>query len=188
VAQIGDKRAQTRRLVVLVRHGQYNPSPLPDGPLTPVGREQAALVAAHLARTFVFDTAFVSTLVRAKQTAALIGPSLEVPIRASSLLAEGFPTKAAGHITKNLAADQQRFEAAFARFFKAPRKRTTDLLVCHGNIIRYFVCRALGGPAKTWLRFGTNHTGITRIVVKQNGEMGVASYNETAHLPRKLVT
>lgn len=178
--------APVRRLVVLVRHGQYEPAP--DGPLTEQGREQAALTAAHLGRTFSFNLAYASTLLRAKQTAHVIAQGLELRVRHSPLLAEGFPTKAPGHPTDSLRADAERFQAAFERFFKAPKKRSTDLLVCHGNIIRYFVCRALGIPPKVWLKFGTNHTGITRIVVKGNGDMGVASYNDTSHLPRKLIT
>jgi serine/threonine-protein phosphatase PGAM5 len=178
-----------RRLIVLVRHGQYETHDPTHGALTAIGKEQASHVAAFLSKTFSFDTAYSSTLARARETAAIIAKSSSAPFRATSLLCEGFPTRLIGHATAaEVAQDKKRFEAAFDKFFRAPKKRSNDLLVCHGNIIRYFVCRALGVPAKAWIKYGTNHTGITRIVVKKNGEMGVASYNETGHLPRKLVT
>ncbi len=178
-----------RRLVVLVRHGQYDTTDTTNGRLTRVGREQASRTGQFLARAS-FDGMFTSNLPRALETAALVGAGVRMEGRASPLLREGFPTKLKGYAATaaSIAEDRARFEAAFERFFKKPVRRSTELVVCHGNIIRYFVCRALGIAVRRWIQLGTNHTGITRIVVKDNGDMGVASYNETSHLPRKLVT
>jgi serine/threonine-protein phosphatase PGAM5 len=177
-----------RRLLVLLRHGQYDFSRVADGPLTALGRQQAQITAEYLARTFSFDVAYASTMVRARETAHIVGAQIATSFRHSSLLREGFPTRAPGYEHRTVREDRARFDQALERFTKPARKRTTELLVCHGNLIRFFVCHALRIPPKTWLKFGTNHTGITRIVIKANGEMGVASYNETGHLPRKLVT
>jgi serine/threonine-protein phosphatase PGAM5 len=179
-----------RRLVVLVRHGQYDVADSQYGALTPTGCEQAVHVGNFLARSFSFDAVHASSLVRARETATIVTASLGLPYKVSKLLREGCPSRVESlpHAPSEIAEDRERFERAFERFFKPAKKRTTELVVCHGNIIRYFVCRALGVPVKSWIRYGTNHTGITRIVVKANGEMGVASYNETGHLPRKLVT
>lgn len=104
------------------------------------------------------------------------------------MLREGFPTKVRGYTTLNVAEDRARFERAYDRYFAKPTKSSTELLVCHGNIIRYFVCRALGIPISRWLRLGTSHAAITRIVVKDNGVVGVAAFNETSHFSKKLLT
>ena len=46
----------------------------------------------------------------------------------------------------------------------------------------------LGIPIARWLRLGTSHAAITRIVVKDNGVVGVASFNETSHFSKKLLS
>jgi len=62
------------------------------------------------------------------------------------------------------------------------------VVVCHGNLIRYFVCRALKVPIVRWTRMNSSHCALTRILIRDTGAIRVVSYNETAHLPPKLVT
>ncbi|EER12438.1 hypothetical protein Pmar_PMAR001236 [Perkinsus marinus ATCC 50983] len=38
------------------------------------------------------------------------------------------------------------------------------IVVCHMNVIRYFVCRALQLPPEAWLRMGGENCGITEII------------------------
>lgn len=49
-----------------------------------------------------------------------------------------------------------RIEAAFRKHIHRPppsqTETTWELLVCHGNVIRYFTMRALQLPANAWLR------------------------------------
>uniref|UniRef100_A0A1I8F429 Serine/threonine-protein phosphatase PGAM5, mitochondrial n=1 Tax=Macrostomum lignano TaxID=282301 RepID=A0A1I8F429_9PLAT len=41
-----------------------------------------------------------------------------------------------------------------------------ELLVCHANVIRYFVCRALQLPPEAWLRFSLDHASITWVTIR----------------------
>jgi hypothetical protein len=50
------------------------------------------------------------------------------------------------------------------------------------------MCRALHTPVSKWLRMTTSHCGLTRVIVRDTGAVRVVSYNETSHLPAKLVT
>ena len=176
-----------RRVLVLVRHGQYDTDLGAEGQLTALGREQIARTARRL-RRIRFDVAHASTLPRALESAEIACGALGLSFRRTPLLREGFPTKVKGYEAGNVTSDRARFERAFDRFFATPTKSSTELIVCHGNIIRYFVCRALGVPISRWLRLGTNHAAITRIVVKDTGVVGLAAFNETAHLPKRYVT
>lgn len=179
-----------RRVVVLVRHGQYDLDKGGEGGggLTELGREQIVRTATKL-RRFRFDAVYASTLPRALESARIAVDVLgHSRFLRSPMLREGFPTKVRGYTTLNVAEDRARFERAYDRYFAKPTKSSTELLVCHGNIIRYFVCRALGIPISRWLRLGTSHAAITRIVVKDNGVVGVAAFNETSHFSKKLLT
>jgi serine/threonine-protein phosphatase PGAM5 len=178
-----------RRVVYLVRHGQYDIERGAAGELTADGRRQARATAQLLAALGVtFDTHRVSTLIRAQQTAEIVGKTLNVEFEPSPLLSEGFPTNIEGESARTFRADRKRFELAYDAFFQPPQASVTDLIVCHGNIIRFFVCKVLAIPVKRWIQLGTNHASVTRVVVKSNGLAGVASFNETSHLPTELIT
>lgn len=179
----------TRRVLYLVRHGQYETELGNAGSLTALGVLQARRTGQWLAKlNLQFDKAYVSTLPRARETAACIGESTGTAFTESPLLCEGFPTRVEGHTTGPVTRDRARFEQAFRRFFSPEPEPSFELLVCHGNIIRFFVCRALHVPVKNWIMLGTNHAAVTRIVVKSDGTSGVASFNETTHLPQRLLT
>lgn len=63
--------------------------------------------------------------------------------------------------------DGARIEAAYRKYFhRADVRQENDsytLIVCHANVIRYFVCRALQMPGEAWLRLSLNHASITWI-------------------------
>jgi serine/threonine-protein phosphatase PGAM5 len=44
-----------------------------------------------------------------------------------------------------------------------------DVIVGHGNVIRYFVCRALQLPPDAWLRLGLANASITVLNVRPSG-------------------
>jgi serine/threonine-protein phosphatase PGAM5 len=179
----------SRRVVYLVRHGQYELALGNAGSLTELGRRQAVETGAWLKATgTTFDSIHVSSILRAQQTAELICAQLGAPFKSSDLLCEGFPTALEIEQRKTARADRKRFDAAYPVFFATPLRSSTELLICHGNIIRYFVCRALQIPVTRWIQMGTNHAGITRIVIKGSGLSGVASFNETSHFTSELVT
>lgn len=157
-----------------------------------------------------------SDMTRAVETAAIIGNDVgEVTLNASRLLREGWPgtpystdfpvggEAAARNNTAFSAAmqergrlDSERMEKAFTWFFSAAGEAHEEneeesycVLVCHANLIRFFLCRALGvDPESTWGHFEINHCGVTRIDVCANRPIKVVAVNETGHLPQSLIT
>lgn len=61
--------------------------------------------------------------------------------------------------------DGARIEAGFRKHFHradvTQKEDSYTLIVCHANVIRYFVCRALQFPPQAWLRLSLNHASIT---------------------------
>jgi serine/threonine-protein phosphatase PGAM5 len=192
--------APAARTIVLVRHGNYVDDPGADprlGPhLSPLGVAQAHLVGARLAGLPVrFDALYASPLQRARDTAAVIAG--DFPGRHFEVvddLAECTPPTRRTEITahdksEDLAACQAQLDRAFARFFRpAVGHEETDLLVCHGNVIRYLVTRALGVDTKAWLEMSPGHASITRIRVEADGRFKVISVGDVGHLPSNLRT
>ncbi|CAI5720024.1 unnamed protein product [Peronospora effusa] len=157
-----------------------------------------------------------SDMTRAVETAAIIATYFgEVSLNSSSLLREGWPgtpyssdftarsgvTAACNNgafqaMQKRASVDVERMEKAFNWFFFDPRQthdendeETYCVLVCHANLIRFFLCRALGvDPATTWGHFEINHCGVTRIDVCADRPIKVIAVNETGHLPLSLIT
>jgi serine/threonine-protein phosphatase PGAM5 len=186
--------------IVLVRHGQYVEVPGGDERtgmgLSPLGVAQARLAGARLAAwPQRFDGQYVSPLRRARETAAAIGESL--PSNRFDIdedLAECTPATRRTEVTKDekpadLAACQAQLDRVFSRYFTpaagAPR---TDLLVCHGNVIRYLVTRALGVDTQAWLEMSVGHASITVIRVEPDGRMKVISAGDVGHIPPGMLT
>jgi serine/threonine-protein phosphatase PGAM5 len=186
------------RTLILVRHGQYNAER--GGVLTDLGRQQARKTAEWLAQHLDgqrIDALWSSTLPRAKETAAIVAGGLPASAftgkpgaRAVGVLREGMYTKVKGYETtaSERLEDRARADAAYARFFRSTRSDRLEIVVCHGNLIRYLVCRAIDVPVGRWTRLNSHHCAVTRVLVRDTGAIRVVSYNETAHLPPQLVT
>jgi serine/threonine-protein phosphatase PGAM5 len=199
-ALAAEPQAPAARTIVLVRHGNYVDDPGADtrlGPhLSSLGVAQAHLVGARLAGLPTrFDALYASPLQRARDTAAVIAE--DFPGRQFEVvddLAECTPPTRRTEITahdkpEDLASCQAQFDRAFARFFRpATGHEETDLLVCHGNVIRYLVTRALGVDTKAWLEMSPGHASITRIRVEADGRFKVISVGDVGHLPPNLRT
>lgn len=63
-----------------------------------------------------------------------------------------------------------------------------EIYVCHMNIIRYFVMRALQLPPEAWLRLRGDNTNITEIVVHPDGRVSLHRFGDIGHLPLDMVT
>ena len=182
----------------LVRHGQYDPDRATGwrgGGLSDLGWQQAARIAARLAGCPIrrIET---SSLLRAVQTTSVIIQSFpHLKAKPSRLLWELVPpfTQAdAHHFARSspaeLAESARRAELAWQHFFVAGKKRGEDtLIVAHGNLIRYFACRALGIDPTVWLRAETHNCGLT-ILAYQDGFWRLVSLNDTGHLPEGMKT
>jgi serine/threonine-protein phosphatase PGAM5 len=195
-----ETQAPAARTIVLVRHGYYVPDPAADerlGPhLAPIGVAQAQLVGARLAGLPTrFDAMYVSPVQRARDTAAVIardfpGRRFEVvddlaectpPTRRAEIMAHEKPA--------DLAACKTQFDRLFARYFKPAKGHArTDLMVCHGNVIRYLVTRALGVDSTAWLEMSVGNASITEIRIEPDGRFKVIALGDVGHLPPGMLT
>lgn len=73
---------------------------------------------------------------------------------------------------------------------ESPNKpeHTYEIIVCHMNVIRYFVMRALQLPPEAWLRLRGDNTGITEIIVSPDGRVSLSRFADTGHLPIEMIT
>lgn len=181
------------RLLYLVRHGDYNG----DGQLTELGREQARRTGERLAGAPI-TAIHHSTEVRAAQTANVIAASMPgVPVHPSELLVEcvpAIPERAAltdaqaeffASLPPDVVAEGPGQAAAAVERYAGYDGDGPLLLVSHGNLINWFVSRALGGPDSAWLRMLDYHCAITAILYLED-RVKLASYNDMGHLPAEM--
>ena len=182
------------KTIILVRHGQYaGSSEKGEDRLTPLGRKQAAYAAKRL-KEYKIDRIIHSSMPRAVETATIVKKNLKhrKVMQSCELLREcvpGFPKhlrKKAGFTNlKKLKTDERQVEKAFAKYFKASRKDSVDVLVCHGNVIRFLVCKVLGIDTLTWRTLDIKQCGISIVQIrsKGNNRQVLLSHNEVGHIP-----
>ena len=189
------------RYLYLIRHGQYLSSQHDDdrgGSLTDTGRTQADLTAEAL-EPLPVSAVYTSPMRRAFETAERIAARQELAPQSFDILREIIPAippdnegffavRFPGLSADQVAEQRARGDQAFERFFRQldTDEDTHEVIVCHGNIIRYFVCRVLGAPPELWVKMETNHCGITRCSIGWDGQMRLVSLNDTGHLPLSL--
>ena len=195
-----EPQAKAMRTIVLVRHGNYEADPAIDeriGPhLSPIGVAQAHLAGAALMQLPVhFDHLYASPMQRARDTAAVIAE--DFPGRAFEVvddLAECTPPTRRTEITKDekpadLTACKQQLDRVFARVFKpATAGDQADMLVCHGNVIRYLTTRALGVDTEAWLEMSVSHASFTTIRIGDDGRIKVIAVGDVGHIPPNMRT
>jgi serine/threonine-protein phosphatase PGAM5 len=197
------------RTLYLVRHGAYHHVEIDssdgyrlmtqaheyDGGLTDDGRRQAAYTAHRVCHLDI-TTIHSSSLPRALETARIIAAELPaIPFRTTRILWETIPCvppRLADHVADfhpdDLALGPAHAARAFERYFKCTRGTDKhDLIVCHGNLIRYFVCWALGVEVDAWIKMHPRYCGISEVIIKSNGRLNLMSYNDTGHLPPHLI-
>lgn len=109
--------------------------------------------------------------------------------------------------------DGARIEAAFRKYFHRASptqdKSSIEVVVCHANVIRYFVCRSLHYvtihtvphsssqlltcrslqlPPEAWLRMSLANGSMTRVVIRPNGKVHLRELGNSGHLPPDKVT
>jgi serine/threonine-protein phosphatase PGAM5 len=201
-----------KRQVLLIRHGQYKNESGghsdSERVLTPLGEQQARLTGEYLrsavlagaAPEIYADRAFrsvtSSNLTRAMQTAELIiencDPGAKRIWQIDAALAERFPCDVQPPYPKTARPECHKIvESAFKKYIHRPRagnESHVDVIVCHGNVIRYFLCRALQLPPEAWLRFSLPHCSVTSISIRGNGNVSVNAVGSVAHLPPAMQT
>jgi len=186
------------RTLYLVRHGYYDltsPHKL-GGSLTSIGVEQAQLTAQRFS-SLPITAIHCSTLPRAAETADIIAQELtDTPLHRSRGLQERVPCIPPawteyfkGYSPKIIARDKKQAEKAFEKYFKrAQGKDKHEILVGHGNLIRYFICRVLQVQPEGWGNMDMCNCGVSEVLIRPDGQMVLVSHNDVSHLPHRLVT
>lgn len=188
------------RTLYLIRHGFYdyndNSDPEVGKGLLPLGVAQARLAGNRLRSLPVhFSVIYSSTFTRARETALVIHEEFDsLEVIASKLLSECTPPTWREDIMEECDPDEvmacrAQLEEAFAEFFVpssgGPRH---EVLVCHGNVIRYFVTRVLGVDPLSWLGMSIGNCSLTVVRVNADGTMKLLSFGDVGHIPPNLQT
>jgi serine/threonine-protein phosphatase PGAM5 len=189
------------RTIYLIRHGDYAPQDdnIPDSEnvLTPLGIAQARLVSTRLKSMNInFNSLINSTMTRAKQTAEVISndfPKL-VPEQ-SDLIRECTPPTWREDVMADTKADEveecvNNLEEAFQKYFisSPDDKDRNDIIVCHGNVIRYFVTKVLKVDTMSWLQMSISNCSLTIIRVLPDGNMKLDAFSDYGHIPENMRT
>lgn len=203
-----------RRELYLVRHGAYDAADPRDAhagkALTPLGVAQARLLGSRLrGLPFAFDAVLASPMTRARETASVAAAELGLAVRLVPDLAECTPpTRRADIMARErpedllaCAAQFERLATELLRPAAAPAGGAVappvggptasgatrrELVVCHGNVIRSLVTRALAVDPEAWLGMSIGHASLTRIAVEADGAIRVISVGDVGHLPPNL--
>jgi len=193
-----DEAQPAPKIVYLIRHGAYdeaaNATSRLGGALTPLGVEQAHLVGARLRAMPVEIAALRSSpLVRARQTAVVVADELggrvvEIEPRLEECTPPTWRRDAvAGTPPEELAACRAQLERLMADLFRPSTDGVRhEILVAHGNVIRYLVTRALRVDPQAWLEMSIGNASITKIRIEANGTFRVISVGDVGHLPFEL--
>lgn len=195
------------RTLYLVRHGAYDLEDPHDEDvgkgLLPIGVAQARLAGDRLrGLPFAFDAVYASPFTRARQTAQVIAAQLGGAGHAAPRididpdLAECTPpTRRADIMAKekpeDLAACSAQLERLAARLFAPVPAASGDrreLVVAHGNVIRWLVTQALGVDPTAWLSMSIGHASITVLAVDGKGLVRVLAVGDVGHLSPGMQT
>jgi len=114
------------------------------------------------------------------------------PMRQTPLLSECIPPTLNAKVAKEsdpkeAAECARRLNEAFNQLFvPATGAARSDVVVCHGDVIRYFVMKALGVDTKAWLGMSVAHASLTVIRVQAGGSMTVLAVGDVGHLPPNM--
>lgn len=208
--EIEKKKSTTRRKLYLIRHGQYELDKQDDKEriLTELGRQQAECTGKYLAKLGVkYSDLVISTMTRANETGEIILEQLKgsesdvltenFEIEKSDMLREGHPIHYVPSGTKFKPdswefSDGARIEAAFRKYFHrahySQESDSKEIIVCHANVIRYFVCRAIQNAPEGWLRMSLANGSVTEVVLEPNGSVFISGIGEKGHMPVNMIT
>jgi serine/threonine-protein phosphatase PGAM5 len=177
--------------------------------LTSKGRLQAMQTGRRIQQMIdighlpAIEFVYYSTMARASETSKLIVEQLKEPppthkVSACSMLREGAvcqpdpPFQQWDPSIEDFIKENRRVDAGFAAHLHRPdhdkEASYTTLLVCHGNVIRYLLLRALQMDTAGWSRLAVYNASITRIDIYSDGRVSVKGVGEVGHLAPDLVT
>jgi len=201
LCQNSDSNKKGTRTLYLIRHGEYNSSDTSDAKigkgLTPLGIAQTRLLSTRLKSMSVEFTSLISsTMTRARQTAMVINHEFpELELKQDELICECTPPTwrkdiMAGVDTTEKEVCVSNIEKAFNKYFiPSPDKNDrNDLIVCHGNVIRYLVTKVLNVNSMSWLQMSITNCSLTIIRIKSDGTMKLDTFSDYGHIPENMRT
>lgn len=191
-----DHTSTATRHLIFIRHGQYHTKFKEDEKrtLTPLGQEQAVYTGIRLRELGLdYDRVVESSMTRAIETSALLRAQLkDVSVERTDLLREGSPINPDPPFSQwrsgiSTFRDGPRIEGGFRKYVHraevSQKQDSYEIIVCHSNVIRYIVCRALQIPPEAWLRMSLRHGSITWISIRPNGKVNLRCLGEASHMP-----
>jgi serine/threonine-protein phosphatase PGAM5 len=196
-----DKTQTGSRTIYLIRHGQYNidddRDPDVGKELVPLGIAQTRLLSARLKSMGIkFTSLTSSTMTRARQTAMIITEEFpDLDLHQSKIIRECTPPT----WRKDIMVDEsesdlnecvENLEKAFKEYFiPSPDKNDrNDIIVCHGNVIRYFVTKILKVDTMAWLQMSIANCSLTIVRIKPDGTMKLDSFSDSGHISNNMQT
>lgn len=202
--------------LILLRHGEteWNLSgrwqgQAADTELTDLGRQQARLAANRL-RSYPINVIYSSDLLRAFETAQIIGQALgltpiaEPALRESDIgawtgltwaeISERYPEQAAAMFAgqdvrrgggESFGELHDRLAAA-AQNIVSRHPGDTVLVVSHGAALRSLVAYVLGASLDQMHRIAIGGNTALSVIQMRDGHLRLVSYNDTAHLDNGL--
>ena len=84
------------------------------------------------------------------------------------------------------AADDDKGAASLKKVVNKPpaaqEETTHEIVVCHGNVIRYSLLRLLQLPPEAWLRFSLYNGSITRVEIRSDGLCSVRCVSDAGFM------
>lgn len=205
LTQGGESRAQSSspasgvRYLYLIRHGFYARDSAADdrtgNGLDSLGRDQARRLGARLAALPVrMDALVCSDFLRARQTADELGHALGLAPVVDSLIHECTPTSVRPDIAsrasrEEFAACDSNLARAWAKYVRpAGDSDRHEALVCHGNVIRWFVTRVVAEDASRWASLDIGNASLSVIAVRPDATARLVMFSDVGHLPVETQT
>ena len=201
IAQENNTQRKGERTLYLIRHGQYDHDDERDPDvgksLVPLGIAQSRLISNRLKSIPVKMSSLISsTMTRARETAMIINRNFpELKLQQSTLIRECTPPTWREDIMErenpeDLKTCTDNLDAAFSKYFipSPDEEDRNDIIVCHGNVIRYFVTKVLKVETMSWLQMTMGNCGLTVVRIKPDGSMKLVSFNDMGHIPPNLQT
>lgn len=178
--------------IILIRHGETEANIKVDASpaLTAKGKKQIIELAKKLKESKI-DIIYSSNLERASLTAKEIqknNENLELieteELQEIHRLIIGRAPKE-GTRPNRFEEDLERAESFWKKILKWKYKNVA--VVCHGNIIRFFLSKALGAPPEYFHNIEVDPASVSIINIKE-GKTKILLVNDIAHIPKELLS
>ena len=193
-------RDEPVRTIILIRHGEYEHDEDCDEDvgcgLVVLGRQQARLAGDRLkAMPIAFTSIQASAMTRARQTGEIIAerfPGLDLVLERD--IRECTPSTRREDIMADLkqgeaAECEANLEAAWQRIFvPASDANEYDIVVCHGNVIRWFATKVLEVDPLAWLGMSVANCSLTVVQVRADGSKKLIAFADSGHIPYSMTT